>query len=120
MPALVLFGRRWHIASDDLPAFTLPGAAFHATWAAFLAAALAIEPGSCSSGPPDGGPPGSTQPLRGFLAAMLAADTLQAVALSWLTHVGLHGGCAALPHLRSPAPAGWVCCPAAPAFTCSG
>ena len=33
MPALQLFGRRWHIASDDLPVFTAPGAAFHAAWA---------------------------------------------------------------------------------------
>lgn len=84
MPALKLFNRRWHIASDDLPAFALPGAAFHGIWTVFLAAALAIEPGSCSNG-------GSTQPLRGFLASMLIVDALQMAALAMLTHVGLTG-----------------------------
>ena len=94
MPALRLFGRRWHISSDDLPPFTLPGAAFHYTWAVFLAAALAIEPGTCSpspSSPDEGGGSGSTASLRGFLAAMLAVDVLQACALAWLTLVGLRG-----------------------------
>lgn len=96
MPALRLFGRRWHISSDDLPPFTLPGAAFHYTWAVFLTAALAIEPGACFPSPEEGGgeggdPSGSTAALRGFLAAMLAVDVLQACALAWLTHVGLRG-----------------------------
>ena len=96
MPALQLFGRRWHIASDDLPVFTAPGAAFHATWAVFSAAALAVDPGRCSPSPPEGSEPGqftpsSTQPLQAFLAALLAVDALQALALAWLTDVGLRG-----------------------------
>ena len=95
MPALRLFGRRWHISSDDLPPFTLPGAAFHYTWAVFLAAALAIEPGTCS--PDEGEGSGSTASLRGFLAAMLAVDVLQACALAWLTLVGLRGELGGVP-----------------------
>jgi hypothetical protein len=79
-----MFQRRWHIASDDLPVFALLGAAFHGTWAVFLAAALAIEPGSCSNG-------GSTKPLRGFLAALLGVDAFLTGALAMLLHVGLTG-----------------------------
>ena len=32
MPALVLYGRAFHLASDDVPLWALGGAIFHAFW----------------------------------------------------------------------------------------
>ncbi|GAX83082.1 hypothetical protein CEUSTIGMA_g10508.t1 [Chlamydomonas eustigma] len=84
MPALKVFGRRWHIASDDLPPFLSFGIAFHLVWSAFLATALALEPGTCSDA-------GSTNWLRAFLATLLGIDALETLGLSILTYVGLQG-----------------------------
>lgn len=36
MPALVVAGVRWHIASDDVPLFAIFGSAFHAIWIAVI------------------------------------------------------------------------------------
>ncbi|PNW80565.1 hypothetical protein CHLRE_07g322900v5 [Chlamydomonas reinhardtii] len=41
MPALILFGRRWHIAADDLPIPSLAGAVWHLGWEVPIAVALA-------------------------------------------------------------------------------
>ncbi|KAG2450487.1 hypothetical protein HYH02_004988 [Chlamydomonas schloesseri] len=41
MPALVIFGRRWHIAGDDLPIPSLVGAVWHLGWEVAIAVALA-------------------------------------------------------------------------------
>lgn len=32
MPALTVFGRFWHLASDDVPLFAAFGAVFHCAW----------------------------------------------------------------------------------------
>lgn len=32
MPALKIYGKQWHIASDDVPLFALLGLGFHALW----------------------------------------------------------------------------------------
>ena len=37
MPALKIFGRAFHTASDDVPAFALGGAIFHAFWIVAIA-----------------------------------------------------------------------------------
>lgn len=39
-PALVLWGRRWHIASDDLPLPAAVGCAFHLAWVVVLSVLL--------------------------------------------------------------------------------
>lgn len=36
MPALVVAGVRWHIASDDVPLFATFGAVFHLCWIAVI------------------------------------------------------------------------------------
>ncbi len=83
MPALRLLGRRWHIASDDLPVFSSSGACFHIVFTAFLAASLAIVPGSCVGS--------NIQWLQAFLASLLAVDAALALTLTHLTVVGLKG-----------------------------
>lgn len=52
MPALKLFGRRWNIASDDLPLVAIWPTAFHGAWAIILFASwLALErPKACHPG----------------------------------------------------------------------
>ena len=45
MPQMELFGRRWHIATDDFPAPALLSAAFHAAWGGVLVAHAAGAPG---------------------------------------------------------------------------
>ena len=36
MPALVVFGRRWSIASDDVPVLAVVPTVFHAAWSVAL------------------------------------------------------------------------------------
>ena len=77
MPAMQLFGRRWHLATDDFPGPALLSAAFHAAWGCALLvgasgadAALARELG-CA------GPAGALVALgAAFLAAALVSAAL--------------------------------------------
>ena len=77
MPAMQLFGRRWHLATDDFPGPGLLSAAFHAAWGAALLvgasgadAELARELG-CA------GPSGSLAALgAAFLATALVSLAL--------------------------------------------
>ena len=41
MPAIVVFGRRWHLAADDLPIPSVLGAIWHAFWLIVISGNLA-------------------------------------------------------------------------------
>ena len=50
MPALTLSGRKWHIASDDIPLFAFFGALFYAAWVVLIgigAGYIWTMPGVC-------------------------------------------------------------------------
>ncbi len=49
MPAIVLFGRRWHASDDDLPGPAALSVVFHAAWAGLLAASVAHTRSTCSN-----------------------------------------------------------------------
>lgn len=85
MPALRLFGRRWHVAADDLPPFALAGFGFHFVFAAFLAAALGLETTHCQLE--------SWVHLQSYMAALLGVDTLQTAAMGGLIYIGMQGTC---------------------------
>ncbi len=89
MPALRAYGRRWHLATEDLPPFAAAGFLFHFVWAVFLAAAigLAEDRNDCE---------GLTE-LFAYADALVAIDVLQSLTLGALVFVSLQGS-RELPH----------------------
>lgn len=84
MPALRLFGRRWALASDDVPLITAPIAIFHAAWTACLGVGVALT----AAWPPACGGRGHALVALGGLLATAAVTTGLA---GWLTVEGLKG-----------------------------
>ncbi len=84
MPALVLFGRRLLIASDDIPLFALPAALFHTFWTVALVTVLLLY-----SNQPLCTDEGMYLPFLGGAAGAFALSS----AIEWaLVAVGLRGG----------------------------
>lgn len=79
MPALVFLGRRWHIASDDLPLFSFTGVFFHAALAPFLAACLGMYTACLSSS------------LIAFISLLLALDVVSSALFLALGLVSMRG-----------------------------
>ena len=82
MPQMELFGRRWHIATDDFPAPALLSAAFHAAWGGVLVAHAAgapglEEPGACTG-----------RATVVALAACFLAAAASSLALAWESSKG--------------------------------
>ena len=84
MPALHLFGRRWGIASDDIPLIMAPIALFHAGWTAVVGVGLAL---TAAWPPVCDGREHALAALGGLLATAATTTALAA----WLTVEGLKG-----------------------------
>ena len=85
MPSLRLFGRRWALASDDVPLIAAPVALFHAAWTACLGAGVAL---TAAWPPACGGRAAALAALGGLLGTAALTTGLA----GWLTVEGLKGG----------------------------
>ena len=84
MPALRLFGRRFHIATDDVPWLAFIPALFHTAWAIGLSILWGTlgRPKNCHFGV------GYVVDLAGLLAAFVLSAAVQL----WMVWDGLKGG----------------------------
>lgn len=86
-PALKVFGRRWHPATDDLPLPAIFGSIVHVLFTALCAAALAgleLAEGEESTCP-------AKVRYRGMYATLVSIDVIMAVLLALLARASLRG-----------------------------